>query len=61
MSIVEAAVHPAITTAHRARAAYVYVRQSSVGQVTRHAESTTLQYALVDRAERLGGRASGSS
>jgi DNA invertase Pin-like site-specific DNA recombinase len=48
------AVHPVVTTAHRARAAYVYVRQSSVAQVTRHAESTDLQYALVDRAVRLG-------
>lgn len=42
------------TTAHRAKVAYVYVRQSSLMQVTRHAESTNLQYALVERAMALG-------
>jgi DNA invertase Pin-like site-specific DNA recombinase len=45
---------PPITTAHRARLAYVYVRQSSVGQVLRHSESTALQYRLVERAIALG-------
>lgn len=42
------------TTAHRAKVAYVYVRQSSLMQVTRYAESTNLQYALVERAMTLG-------
>lgn len=43
-----------ISTAHRAKLAYVYVRQSSVGQIRHHQESTTLQYRLVDRALGLG-------
>ena len=43
-----------IGTAHRAKLAYVYVRQSSVGQLRHHQESTTLQYRLVDRALGLG-------
>jgi len=42
------------TIEHRAKLAYVYVRQSSVSQVTRHTESTDLQYRLVERAVRLG-------
>jgi DNA invertase Pin-like site-specific DNA recombinase len=42
------------TTAQRAKMAYVYVRQSSLMQVTRHGESTELQYALVERAVQLG-------
>jgi DNA invertase Pin-like site-specific DNA recombinase len=43
-----------VTTAHRAKLAYVYVRQSSAGQVRQHQESTELQYRLVDRASGLG-------
>lgn len=43
-----------ITTDHKARLAYVYVRQSSLGQVTHHRESTDLQYQLVERAIQLG-------
>ncbi len=43
-----------ITALHLAKLAYVYVRQSSLGQVLRHRESTDLQYQLVERAERLG-------
>ncbi len=43
-----------ITTAHRAKLAYIYVRQSSAGQVRQHQESTELQYRLVDRAADLG-------
>src|SRR6202044_4110510 len=43
-----------ITTAHRAKLAYVYVRQSSPGQVRQHQESTELQYRLVERAVLLG-------
>jgi DNA invertase Pin-like site-specific DNA recombinase len=48
------AAHPLVTTAHRAKQAYVYVRQSSLRQVTQHGESTDLQYHLVDRAVLLG-------
>ena len=43
-----------ITTAHRAKLSYVYVRQSSPGQVRHHQESTELQYRLVERAVLLG-------
>ena len=43
-----------ITTAHRAKLAYVYVRQSSPGQVRHHQESTALQYRLVERAALFG-------
>jgi DNA invertase Pin-like site-specific DNA recombinase len=43
-----------VTTAHRAKLAYVYVRQSSLNQVKHHQESTQLQYRLVDRAIALG-------
>jgi DNA invertase Pin-like site-specific DNA recombinase len=43
-----------ITTAHRAKLAYVYVRQSTAGQVRQHQESTQLQYRLVGRATSLG-------
>jgi DNA invertase Pin-like site-specific DNA recombinase len=43
-----------VTTAHRAKLAYIYVRQSSVNQVRQHQESTELQYRLVDRAAALG-------
>jgi DNA invertase Pin-like site-specific DNA recombinase len=43
-----------VTTTHRAKLAYVYVRQSSLSQVMRHGESTELQYRLVERALALG-------
>ncbi len=43
-----------ITTAHRAKLAYVYIRQSTAGQVRQHQESTLLQYRLVSRAAMLG-------
>ena len=43
-----------VTTARRAKLAYIYVRQSSAGQVRQHQESTELQYRLVDRAAELG-------
>ena len=43
-----------LTTTHRAKLAYVYVRQSSLNQVRQHQESTELQYRLVDRAIGLG-------
>lgn len=47
-------VHLTPTTEQRAKVAYVYIRQSSLMQVTRHAESTDLQYSLVERAVALG-------
>ena len=43
-----------VTNAHRRRAAVVYVRQSSLAQVSRNRESTTRQYDLVARAAELG-------
>jgi len=43
-----------ITTAHRAKLAYVYVRQSSPGQVRHHQESAELQYRLVERSALFG-------
>jgi DNA invertase Pin-like site-specific DNA recombinase len=45
---------PKITDSHRAKLAYVYIRQSTPGQLIHHAESTTRQYELVDRAVALG-------
>lgn len=48
------ALESKVTTAHQAKLAYVYVRQSSLSQVTHHGESTELQYRLVDRAVALG-------
>src|SRR5437588_12175621 len=47
-------LHVTPNTAQRAKIAYVSIRQSSLMQVTRHAESTDLQYALVERAIALG-------
>jgi DNA invertase Pin-like site-specific DNA recombinase len=43
-----------ITSEHRERQAYVYVRQSSLKQVAHHRESQNNQYALVERAHALG-------
>jgi DNA invertase Pin-like site-specific DNA recombinase len=43
-----------IKLSHTQRAAYVYIRQSTPGQVEHHRESTTRQYALADRACQLG-------
>lgn len=54
MLIAATAVDERVTTAHRAKLAYVYVRQSSLNQVKQHQESTQLQYRLVDRAIALG-------
>jgi DNA invertase Pin-like site-specific DNA recombinase len=34
--------------------AFIYIRQSTMGQVTKHRQSTELQYGLSQRAERLG-------
>jgi excisionase family DNA binding protein len=39
---------------HLRRAAFVYIRQSSLAQVENNTESTRRQYALVDKAQRLG-------
>ena len=43
-----------IITLHRAKLAYVYIRQSTPGQIRHHQESTTLEYRLVERALTLG-------
>jgi len=43
-----------IKPSHLQRAAYVYIRQSSPGQVEHNRESTARQYALADRACQLG-------
>jgi DNA invertase Pin-like site-specific DNA recombinase len=45
---------PKVTAHHLARQAIVYVRQSSATQVQRHPESARRQYALTERAQRLG-------
>jgi DNA invertase Pin-like site-specific DNA recombinase len=46
--------HSKITASHRARAAAIYVRQSTLAQLERNIESTARQYNLVARAEQLG-------
>src|SRR6267142_3252925 len=43
-----------VTTAHRRRAAMIYVRQSTTAQISRNRESTARQYDLVARATELG-------
>jgi DNA invertase Pin-like site-specific DNA recombinase len=43
-----------IKISHLQRAAYVYIRQSTPGQVEHNRESTARQYALADRAGQLG-------
>lgn len=43
-----------ITPRHLAKRALIYVRQSSPGQIQRHPESPRRQYALAERAQRLG-------
>lgn len=43
-----------VTVTHQAKLAYIYIRQSSLGQLTRHSASTELQYRLVERAASLG-------
>ena len=45
---------PRITPRHLAQQALIYVRQSSPTQVLRHPESARRQYALAERAQRLG-------
>lgn len=39
---------------HTAKPAYLYLRQSTMGQVRHHRESTERQYALKDKAQQLG-------
>jgi hypothetical protein len=52
---VSAELHPLTpTTDQLAKMAYVYIRQSSLMQVTRHAESTDLQYSLGKPSSRIG-------
>jgi len=46
--------HPKITEHHHDRFAYVYLRQSTPGQVLHHQESTERQYALSAKAQELG-------
>ena len=50
----QTAVSPKLKDYHLARGAIVYVRQSSPQQVVEHPESTARQYALAERAARLG-------
>ena len=50
--------HPKIHDHHRQRLAYIYIRQSTLRQVTENQESQDLQYQLVHRAQSLGWSAS---
>ena len=43
-----------ITAEHLARSAYVYIRQSTCGQLVHNHESRRRQYTLADRARQLG-------
>jgi hypothetical protein len=43
-----------VTSSHLARQAAIYIRQSTVEQVTHNLESQRRQYGLVDRAVNLG-------
>ncbi len=47
-----------VTSQHLEKMAYIYVRQSSMGQVRHHRESTERQYALRKKANTLGWPAS---
>src|SRR5215471_21866445 len=47
-------MNPKITEQHRNKPAYVYVRQSTMGQVRHHQENTERQYALRQKALELG-------
>jgi DNA invertase Pin-like site-specific DNA recombinase len=47
-------MNPKITEHHRSRPAYIYLRQSTPGQVRHHQESTERQYALREKALELG-------
>jgi len=43
-----------VTQHHLQKPAFIYVRQSTMGQVRYHQESTERQYALKNRAQELG-------
>src|SRR5262245_17396142 len=47
-------LHPKITNEHRAKFAYIYIRQSTTGQILHNTESTARQYDLAKRAAVLG-------
>ena len=47
-----------IQTHHLQKSAYVYLRQSTMGQVIHHPQSTERQYALKEKAQQLGWTAS---
>jgi DNA invertase Pin-like site-specific DNA recombinase len=47
-------MNPKIQEQHRRKPAYVYLRQSTPGQVLHHQESTERQYALREKARELG-------
>ncbi len=46
--------HLMVTACHLTRSAYLYIRQSTLHQVTDHTESARRQYALSERARALG-------
>jgi len=48
------ALHPKLASHHLKRQAYLYVRQSTLRQVSHHTESTRRQYSLHQRALALG-------
>ena len=54
MTTSEVETSPKVLATHRYRSAVVYVRQSTPGQVEHNTESTDRQYALAERAVRLG-------
>lgn len=47
-------MNPKITTHHQSKPAYIYLRQSTPGQVRNHQQSTERQYALREKARELG-------
>ena len=47
-------MNPKITAHHQSKPAYVYLRQSTPGQVRNHQQSTERQYALREKAQELG-------
>jgi DNA invertase Pin-like site-specific DNA recombinase len=47
-------MNPKITEQHHRKPAYIYLRQSTPGQVRHHRESTERQYALREKARELG-------
>jgi len=49
-----ATISPKITATHLQRAAYIYIRQSTVTQVHEHLESQRRQYALTEHARACG-------